>query len=95
MEEGSLSEEDERDVQSFIVTIVWSHPREWNLLTYYSRVLNQDLAGVRSKGNYLTILGLARKIWVAAGSPPPSRNGLAHLNEFKVSLFSITSINRP
>ena len=61
IEEGSLFEEDERDAQSFIVTIVWSHPREWNLLTYYSRVLNQDLAGVRSEGNYLTLLGLVRK----------------------------------
>ena len=92
IQEGSLSKEDERDAQSFIVTMVWSHLREWNLLTYYSRVLNQDLAGVRSEGNYLTLLGLARKSWVAAGSPPPSKNGLAHSNEFKVSLFSITSM---
>ena len=45
--EGGLSEEDRRDARSFIVTVVWAKKEEWNLLIYYSRVLNQDLAGVR------------------------------------------------
>ena len=86
LKEGSLLEEDARDARSFIVTIVWQDPKDWNPMTYYSRVLNQDLAGARYEGNYMTLLGLARKSWVAAGCPPPSKNGLAHSIEFRVIL---------
>ena len=57
--EGSLSKEDERDATNFIVTIVWADLKDWNLMLYYSRILNQDLAGVRSEGNYLTLLAVA------------------------------------
>lgn len=88
--EGGLSEEDRRDARSFIVTVVWAKKEEWNLLIYYSRVLNQDLAGVRSEGNYLTLLGLARRSWREAGSPAPSLTGLAHSHAFKVCQHCIT-----
>ena len=83
--EGNLSEEDERDATNFIVTIVWADPKDWNLMLYYSRVLNQDLASVRSEGNYLTLLEVAQRSWVTTRCLAPSKNGLAHSNEFKVS----------
>ena len=83
--EGSLSEEDERDATNFIITIVCANPKDWNLMLYYSRVLNQDLVGVRLEGNYLIFLEVARRKWVTARCLAPSKNGLAHLNEFKVS----------
>jgi hypothetical protein len=50
IDEGNLSLEDVKDAWSFIVTIVWAASSDFLKLTYYSRVLNQDLAGNRTEG---------------------------------------------
>lgn len=85
--EGFLLDEDDTDAKNFCVTIVWQDPSaDSNVMTYYSRVLNQDLTGVRMEGNYLNLVALARLSWTVAGSRASSRNGLAHSNEFKVSI---------
>jgi hypothetical protein len=61
IDEGNLSLEDVKDVHTFIVTIAWVAPLDFLKLTYYSRVLNQDLVRNRTKGKFLIQLATTRK----------------------------------
>lgn len=88
IEEGILSPSDAKDASSSCITIVWAKPEKFSTLIYYSRVLNQDLAGNRTEGNFLSQLETARKSWVDAGRPKPSIRGGQNTAQFKVSLLS-------
>jgi hypothetical protein len=86
IDERNLSPEDVKDAQSFIVTIVWVAPLDFLKLTYYSRVLNQDLAGNRTEGNFLTQLTTVRKSWMDAGKPMHQGILLCHSLEFSFKI---------